>query len=827
MKYIIFCSIFLNIDLKSAGTQSASAKTTTAVSATITTPAAITSVVTTNAGYDLNGTTRTIIDPSGSGIIQSSNSNAALTITLTNGSTFSGTIANTINSLTVNGSKTLILSGTNSYVGATSINAGSTLVGDISKSVGVTVSGTYDLSGTARTLIDLSGTGTIRSSGSTSAALILASSAFEKSTIFSGTLASTINGLTKTGPGTFIMSGTNNMTSSTITTISAGTLQIGAGSTTGSITSNSIVNNGILSFNRSNEYTYSGVISGTGILTQIGSGKTLLRGANTYTGNTIIRAGTLNIASTNNMGSGMIILAGGILQANANLILSQPITLTTEGTIATSTYSLTVSGNITGANSLRKNGKGVLILTGTNTYTGTTTITNGTLQIGSGSTSGSIASNSIVNNDKLTFNRSDATTYPGVIAGTGTFTTSGAGTIILSGANTYSGKTIINTGTMQIGAGATTGSIASSNIVNNATLSFNRSDSYTYTGVISGTGALQHIGSGTLTLPAANTYTGTTTINSGKKLIGNIGTSVGVVIAGIYDLNGTARTLIDPSGTGTIQSSNANAALTLTSKNGSTFSGIIANTIKNLTINGSKVLTLSLANAYTGMININSGSTLIGDIAASSGVTVSGTYDLNGTARTLIDPSGRGTIHSSGDKTATLTVTAQNGSNFSGRITSSINNVTKKGPGTLTFSGTTPYSGTVTVSTGTLALTNTSALSGTIDLSKKTTLSVSTKGTPIITNPITFGSSETDGNAIATINVNQPTTFSGAITCHAPSGTTGVLIISGGHTVTLKGKHIGTFAIILSGRGTNVIVQDEANTNTEILTGSTWFLLNN
>ncbi len=782
--------------------------------------------VTITGTYDLNGAARTLVNPSGAGTVKSSGSNATLTLTSKNDSTFSGTIENTISSLTVNGPKTLILSGNNAYTGATTVDTGATLVGNISNSTSVTIAGTYDLKGTEVTLTNLSGTGTIQSSGGTGATLTLASPTSENSATFSGTLANTINGLVKTGSGTLILSGTNSMASSTVTTINAGTLQVGSGSTTGSISSNSTVNNGILSFNRSNDYTYSGIISGSGTLIQKGSGKTLLRGSNTYTGSTTLSSGTLNIASANNLGSGAIILSGGILQANADLTLTQPITLTADGTIATSNYSVTVSSNITGTNALRKNGSGTLIFTGTNAYTGITNITAGTLQIGSGSTSGSIASGSIVNSGNFTFNRSDTVTYPGVISGTGTFTKSGTGTVILSGANTYAGSTTISGGTLQIGSGATTGNITSATIINNAALTFKRSDAYAYTGVISGTGALQQSGAGTLTLPGANTYTGSTTIDAGKTLIGNISSSVGVSIAGTYDLNGIARTLTDPSGSGTIQSSSTNAALTLTSKNDSTFSGTIARTISSLTINGSKTLTLPKISTYTGAITINNGAALIGDISNASSVTVNGTYDLNGTAQTVNNLSGGGNIKNSNkEKKETLNIKSKNDTTFSGTLDNNLNSIVKNGSGTVTLAAETGYTGEFVVSEGTLSLTKTSALRGIINLSEKAILSINVTGESTFSNPINF-SSTTMSDTPATIKVNKPTTFSGPITCNAPSDKAGRLIISGGHPVTLTGKHMGNFAIILSGEGTSVIIKDEANTNTEIVTGSTWFLLN-
>ena len=67
------------------------------------------------------------------------------------------------------------------------------------------------------------------------------------------------------------------------------------------------------------------------------------------------------------------------------------------------------------------------------------------------------------------FNRSDALTYGGVISGTGSLTKSGTGTLTLTGDNTYTGGTTISAGTLQIGNGGTTGSVAG-NIVDNAAL---------------------------------------------------------------------------------------------------------------------------------------------------------------------------------------------------------------------------------------------------------------------------------------------------------------------------------------------------------------------
>ena len=83
---------------------------------------------------------------------------------------------------------------------------------------------------------------------------------------------------------------------------------------------------------------------------------------------------------------------------------------------------------------------------------------------------------------------------------------------------------VINAGILQIGNGGATGSVAG-NIVNNASLFFNRSDTFTYDGVISGTGSLGKFGPGTLVLAGNNTYTGVTNVNQGVLQIGNGATS--------------------------------------------------------------------------------------------------------------------------------------------------------------------------------------------------------------------------------------------------------------------------------------------------------------
>jgi uncharacterized protein with beta-barrel porin domain len=132
-----------------------------------------------------------------------------------------------------------------------------------------------------------------------------------------------------------------------------------------------------------------------------------------------------------------------------------------------------------------------------------------------GTTAGEIVGlTGLVNNGTINFNQFDASTFVTAITGAGSVAQNGAGTTILSATNTYTGGTTINGGTLQIGDGGTTGSIAG-NVTDNGTLAFDRSDDVTYTDVISGNGNLIKNGAGTLSITGANAYTGNTTVTAG------------------------------------------------------------------------------------------------------------------------------------------------------------------------------------------------------------------------------------------------------------------------------------------------------------------------
>ena len=161
-------------------------------------------------------------------------------------------------------------------------------------------------------------------------------------------------------------------------------------------------------------------------------------------GTTTIATG--GILETANVGNNAAAISGGTLVTGngQDLIVIQNNT----------SNSLAIASVITGASGLTTAGPGVITLTGSNVYTGATTIGGGTLQIGNGTTDGSIASSSgITDNGALVYNLLGSQTFSGVIGGNGTLTKSGTGKLLLNAAEAYSGGTTLGAGTLALGAG--------------------------------------------------------------------------------------------------------------------------------------------------------------------------------------------------------------------------------------------------------------------------------------------------------------------------------------------------------------------------------------
>ena len=444
------------------------------------------------------------------------------------------------------GAGTLTLAAANSYSGATTVHAGvllSGLAGALPDTSAITVDsgGTLDMNGKNDVVGSIAGAGPILLGGAA-----LTSGADNTNTNYSGTLSGA-GTLTKTGTGTLTLSGANTYTGAT--TVSGGTLAVSAtaglgtnaagttvatggtldlqnitgvdealtlsgGTLKTSTGTTTVVTNVVLGANSTVDVSGTGLtlanpISGTGFgITKTGTGALTLSATNTYTGATIINGGTLvsGAADVIPNASAVTVATGATWNLNNN---TETIgSLAGAGTVSLGSAGLTAggdnttttfSGGITGTGAFTKTGTGALTLSGANSYTGTTTISGGTLTHGvanvlSDSTTVSVATGA-------TWNLNNFNDTVASFAGTGAITL-GSGTLTFGGDNT----------------------------------------SNTYSGTMSGTGSLTQTGTGTLTVTGNNTYSGITTIGSGASVVvtgtGNLSGS-GVVNAGTFDITGT------------------------------------------------------------------------------------------------------------------------------------------------------------------------------------------------------------------------------------------------------------------------------------------------
>jgi autotransporter-associated beta strand protein len=444
----------------------------------------------------------------------------------------SGGITGTTAVLDKTDTGTLKLSGTNNNFAALNINGGTLLMGSslalqTKTAVSVASGATLDLGGFDANIGTLAGAGTVTDSGSKAGTLTINTAS---PTTFSGVIqdgahavslgikngnltlsgANTYSGFTNIGQGSLIggatdaFSANSDVTLSSHTTLDLGGFDQTIGLLIGNGSSATVTNSGAgyatLTTGGSGNSTFSGLIEDDGAhatgLTKIGTGTLTLSGTDTYSGLTTISGGTLQTSSktalsaassltvatgatldlhgsSNNVGS----LAGSGTVTNTGGVTA---TLTAGGNGASTNFGGTIKDG-SHATALTKTGSGTLTLSGVNTYTGGTTVTDGSLSISADANLGTGGTLALGNGTTLDLTAGFTLAHNITIAGDPTFdvaagqsvTISAAivdgaqagevektddGTLVLFGLNTYSGGTTIEGGTLELANSSAAGS---------------------------------------------------------------------------------------------------------------------------------------------------------------------------------------------------------------------------------------------------------------------------------------------------------------------------------------------------------------------------------
>nr|MDA3883901.1 autotransporter-associated beta strand repeat-containing protein [Bacteroidales bacterium] len=438
----------------------------------------------------------------------------------------------------------------------------------------------------------------------------------------------------------------------------------------------------------------------------------------TYTANA---AGALSLISWGapvDLTNDVIVNAGTIKSNNntgGNCVISGAVAVTGAGTIDNS-VAFEISGIISGTGDVIKNGAGTLTLSGTNTYSGATTIGAGTLKLGAAGvipdasavtitetldvnsyseTIGSIAGAGTIDNTSgsgiytLTCGGNNvSTTFSGILkntSGTLAFTKEGTGTLTLSGTNLYTGISNINNGILKIGSTTSLGSIAAgTTILTGAALDLNgisyannealniSGTGYSSSGVIFNSNASAASFAGAITLSAASTIT----TNNEITLSGTISNNQHFTKAGsnsliftsntitVNNLDISAGTLVGGSSTINVYGNFTSSGIFTPNTNGVDMLGsgqqiIPAETFNNLTINNSAGAILA------GNITIN------GTLTLTDGILTTDSYQIDLGSGGSIDESTPSATAPTSYVTGTVTTTRplmQNVSNSFGGI---------------------------------------------------------------------------------------------------------------------------------------------------------------
>lgn len=418
------------------------------------------------------------------------------------------------------------------------------------------------------------------------------------------------------------------------------------------------------------------------------------------------------------------------------------------------------AGVISGTGGITKNQSGETVLSGANTYSGVTTISDGTLRtsgnhrIGNASAINVTGGTFDINGNQETVERIEGSgnillgtggllrvdqnggsyTFSGNISESGELEKDGTATLVLTGNNSFS-LLDIDVGTVQVSSQSNmgSGSVQLSGGTLNSTASFtnslpvatnasgstihvNNATTLTQSGVISGNGELVKDGPGSLNLAANNTYTGNTEVNDGTlRYTGSnrIGNSSDLVIAAgaSVQLQNFSDTVSSLSGGGLIATGGISGRLTVNLDSVATIAwdGAITGS-GGLTKSGTHTMNITAPQSFTGAANINEGTlafTGSGSFSSSSDVSVASgaVWDLNGINDTVDSIQGAGVIRLDG---ALLAVDENSGNTrtYSGPILGS-GSLSKAGSHRLVLSGVNTFNGELSISAGTLQVSST------------------------------------------------------------------------------------------------------------------------
>ncbi|HDC2487238.1 TPA: autotransporter-associated beta strand repeat-containing protein [Salmonella enterica] len=542
------------------------------------------------------------------------------TLELNTGGDFTNNIGGT-GCVEKSGDDTLTLSGSNTYTGGTLISGGTLVANDVNAlgTGDVTDDATLELNTGGDFTNNIGGTGRVEKSGDDTLTLS-GSNTYTGGTLISGgtLVANDVNALgtgdvtdnaalmlntggdftnniggtgrvEKSGDGTLTLSGGNTYTGGTL--ISGGTL---VATNVDALGSGDVTDNATLELNTGGDFD--NAISGSGQVVKSGDETLTLSGANSYTGGTLISGGTLVASNVEALGTGDV-------TDNATLELN------TGGDFINS---------IGGTGRVEKSGDETLTLSGTNSYTGGTLISGGTLIA---TNVDALGSGDVTDNATLELNTGGD--FTNNISGSGQVVKSGDETLTLSGANTYTGGTTISGGTL---VASNVEALGTGDVTDNATLELNTSG--TFDNVISGSGQVVKSGDDALTLSGANSYTGGTTISGGTLVASNVEAlgSGDVTNDAVLELNTGGDFTNNISGSGQVVKS------------------------------GDETLTLSGANSYTGGTTISGGTLIASNVEAlgSGDVTNDAVLELNTGGDFDNAISGSGQVVKSGDDALTL-----------------------------------------------------------------------------------------------------------------------------------------------------------------------------